>query len=57
MIFFGPGTLVDPALAPIVRGLACPLALPSDHWYGGLGGSLGDSEAWETTKSGGLRVD
>ena len=23
MIFFAPGTLVDPALAPTVRGLAC----------------------------------
>ena len=28
-----------------VRGLACPPAPPSDHWYGGLGGSLADSEA------------
>ena len=47
MIFFAPGTLVDPPLAPTVRGPGCPPAPPSDHWYGGLGGSLGDSEAWK----------
>ena len=34
MIFFAPGTLVDPSLAPAVRRLGCPLAPPSDHWYG-----------------------
>ena len=45
IIFFAPGTLVDPPLAPIVRGLAGSPAAPSDHWYGGLRGSLGDSEA------------
>ena len=53
MIFFAPGTLVDPPLAPAVRGLGCPLAQPSDVWYGGLGGSLGDSEAWKPQKVGG----
>ena len=53
MIFFAPGTLVDPPLAPTVRGLAGPPAAPSDHWYGGLGGSLGDSEAWKPQKVGG----
>ena len=47
MIFFALGTLVDPPLAPTVRGLAGPLAAPSDHWYGGLRISLGDSEAWK----------
>ena len=31
MIFFAPGTLVDPPLAPTVRGLAGPPAAPSDH--------------------------
>ena len=45
IIFFALGTLVDPPLAPTVRGLAGPPAAPSDHWYGGLGVSLGDSEA------------
>ena len=45
--FFAPGTLVDPPLAPSVRGLAGPLAAPSDHWYGGLCVSFGDSEAWK----------
>ena len=45
MIFFTPGTLVDPLLAPTVRGPDCPPAPASDQWYGGLGGSLGDSEA------------
>ena len=45
MIFFAPGTLVDPPLAPTVRGLAGPPAAPSDPWYGGLGVSLGESEA------------
>ena len=47
IIFFAPGTPVDPPLAPTVRGLAGPPAAPSDHWYGGLGVSLGDSEAWK----------
>ena len=45
IIFFALGTLVDPPLAPTVRGLAGPPAPPSDHWYGGLRVSLGDSEA------------
>ena len=31
MIFFALGTLVDPPLAPIVRGLAGPLTAPSSH--------------------------
>ena len=53
MIFFAPGTQVDPTFAPAVRGPGCPPAPPSDHWYGGLGGSLGDSEAWEPQKVGG----
>ena len=52
MIFFAPGTLVDPPLAPTVRGLCYPPAAPSDHWYGGLGGSLGDSERWNPQKVG-----
>ena len=47
IIFFAPGTLVDPPLAPTVRGLAGPPAAPSDHWYGGLRVSFGDSEAWK----------
>ena len=34
-------------------GLCCPPAPTSDHWYGGLGGSLGDSEAWKPQKVGG----
>ena len=55
MIFFAPGTLVDPPLAPTVRGPGCPPAPPSDHWYGGLSGSLGDSEAWKPQKVGACR--
>ena len=47
IIFFAVGTLVDPPLAPTVRGLAGPPATPSDRWYGGLRVSLGDSEAWK----------
>ena len=47
MIFFALGTLVDPPLAPTVRRLAGHPAAPSDHWYGGLRVSLGDSEAWK----------
>ena len=50
MVFFAPGTPVDPSLAQTVRGLCCPPAPPSDHWYGGLGVSLGDSEAWKPQK-------
>ena len=53
MIFFDPGTLVDPPVAPTVRGPGCPPAPPSGHWYGGLGGSLGDSEGWKPQKVGG----
>ena len=53
MIFFAAGTLVDPLLAPAVRGPGCPPAPPSDHWYGGLGGLLGDSETWKPQKVGG----
>ena len=53
IIFFATGTLVDPPLAPTVRGLAGPPAAPSDHWYGGLRVSLGDSEAWKPQKVGG----
>ena len=45
---------MDPPLAPTVRGPGCPLAPPSDHWYGGLRGSLGDSEAWKPPKEGGF---
>ena len=52
MIFFAPGTLVDPPLALAGRGLGCPPAAPSDHRYGGLGVSLGDSEAWNPQKVG-----
>ena len=47
MIFFALGTLVDPPVAPTVRGLAGPPAAPSDPWYGSLRVSLGDFEAWE----------
>ena len=36
MILFAPGTLVDPPVAPTVRGPGCPPAPPSDHWYGGV---------------------
>ena len=53
MIFFAPGTLVDPPLALSVRKPGCPPAPPNDHWYGGIGGSLGDSEAWKPQKVGG----
>ena len=52
-IFFAPGTLVDPPLAPTVRSPGCPPAPPSAHWYGGLGVSLGDSQAWKPQKLGG----
>ena len=34
MIFFALVTLVDPPLAPTVRGLAGPPAAPSDHCSG-----------------------
>ena len=53
MIFFTPGTLMDPLLAPAVRGPRCCPAPPSDHWYGGLGVSLGKSEAWKPQQVGG----
>ena len=53
IIFFALGTLVDPPLAPTVRGLAGPPAAPSDHWYGGLRVSSGNSEAWAPQKVGG----
>ena len=53
MILFAPGSLVDPPLAPTVRGPGCPPAAPSDQWYGGLGVLLGNSEAWKPQKVGG----
>ena len=53
MIFSAPGTLVDPPLAPAVRGPGYTPAPPSDHCCGGLGGSLGESEAWKPQKVGG----
>ena len=31
IIFFAPGTVVDPPLAPTVRGPSCPAAPPSEH--------------------------
>ena len=43
---------MDPLLAPTVRGLGCHPAAPSDHRYGGLRVSLGDSEAWKPQKVG-----
>ena len=53
-IIFSPrGPLVDPLLAPTVPGPSCLAAPPSDHWCGGLGISLGDSEAWKPQKVGG----
>ena len=53
IIFFAPGTLVDPPLAPTVPGPRCPPAQPTDHWYGALRVSLGDFEAWKPQKEGG----
>ena len=53
MIFFAPGTLLDPPLALAGRGPGCPPAALSDHRYGGLGVSLGDPEAWKPQKGGG----
>ena len=50
---FAPGTLVDPPLAPAVRGLGCSPVPPIDHQYGGLGVSLGESQAWKPQKVGG----
>ena len=44
---------MDPPLALGGRAPGCPPAPPSDHWYGGLGVSLGDSEAWKPQKVGG----
>ena len=50
-LFFAPGTLVDPLLAPTVRGPAGPPAAPSDHWYGALRDSfLGHIVELEGTK-------
>ena len=52
MIFFAPGTLVDPPLAPAVRGPGCPPAPPSDHWFRGSRASrwailrLGNHKKW-----------
>ena len=53
MFFFASWTLVDPPLAPTVRGPGCPPAPPSDHWCGRLGVSWGDYEAWKPQKVGG----
>ena len=53
IFFFAPGTLVHPPLALAGRGPGCPPSAPSGHCYGGLGVSLGDSEAWKPQKVGG----
>ena len=47
IFFFALETLVEPPMAPMVRGPSCPMAPPHDHWYGGLGVSLGEFEAWK----------
>ena len=47
MIFFAPGAVVDPPLAPAVRRLCCSPAIPSDQLYGCRGVRLGDSEGWK----------
>ena len=52
IIFFAPGTLVDPPWAPAVHGPGSPPAPPSQHYYRGLGVSLGDSEGWKPQKVG-----
>ena len=52
-LFFAPGTLVDPPLAPTVREPGCLPTVPSDHWYGGLGVRLGDPKGWKPQKVGG----
>ena len=52
IIYFALGTLVDPPVAPTVRRPCCPRAVPSDHWYEGLGGSLGDCDACKRQKVG-----
>ena len=51
--FLAPWTLVDPPFAPTVRGPGCPLAPPSDRWYGGVDVSLGNSKGWKPQKVGG----
>ena len=52
---FAPRTLADPSLAPTVHRPGCPPAPSSDHWYEGLGVSLGDCEARKPQKVGGCR--
>ena len=49
---FATGTLVDPLLTSTVRGPDYPFAPPSDHSYGGLGVSLGDSAGSKPQKAG-----
>ena len=44
---------MDRALVPTVPGPGRPPSPPGDDWYGGLGVSLGDTEAWKTQKVGG----
>ena len=53
IFFFASGAVVDPPLAPTVRGPRCPPAPPSDHRYRGRGVSLGEFEAWKPQKVGG----
>ena len=49
MIFFAPGTMVDPPLAPTVRGLCRPPATRSDHWYEGVGAGYAALRLHEVT--------
>ena len=53
IFFFALRTLVDPPLAPTVRGPGCPPAVPSARWYGCLVVRLRDSEGWKPQKVGG----
>ena len=45
-LFFALWVMLDPPLAPTMWGPGCPLAPPSDHWYAGVGVSLGHFEGW-----------
>ena len=51
--FFRPGDPGGPTVGPRLRGLCCPPATRSDHWYGGLGFRLGDYEGWKPRQVGG----
>ena len=51
--FFRPGDPGGPTVGPRRARAVLPCGYTTDHWYGGLGVRLGDSQGWKPQKVGG----